>query len=60
MAHLLYPAALGLRCPGFFLAAADGGCAPAAVLRLLTAVASFVVQHWLSGAQASAVAAPSL
>ena len=42
----LFLAVLGLRCcVGFSLVAASGGYPPAAVHRLLTAVASLVAEH---------------
>ena len=43
---------------GFSLVAASGGYSPAAVLRLLIAAASLVVEHRLQGMQASAVVVP--
>ena len=54
-------AVLGLRwCLSFSLVVASGGYSLVTVPRLLTAVVSLVVEHRLSGAQASVVVAHGL
>ena len=47
-------------CVAFSLVAEDEGCLLVVVCRLLTAVASPVVEHRLEGVQALVVAAPRL
>ena len=47
-------------CVAFSLVAEDEGCPLVVVCRLLTAVASPVVEHRLEGVQALVVAAPRL
>ena len=47
-------------CSGFSLVAASGGYSLAAVLGLLTVVASLIAEYGLEGVQASVAAAPGL
>ena len=56
----LFLAVLGLQCcADLSLAVVSKGCSLVTVHRLLIAVASLAVKHWLQGGQASVAAAPS-